>query len=306
MSPPSFDLLDSLLLAKDKLSAHYDRLIRSMLVLLFAIAPAPLHAEEPALQPVNWAYSAFFGTGWYGVEGNRSVFALHLPFRHVIRSSSLRDDGQRNIGIEIHYPLTVGLHSTDDLPGFVDPENFGTLSFTPGLELEIPLTQRWYLRPFVNIGWGTELDNNNSSWIYYAGLKSRYTFAGGDDNWSLVNNLYYAGYSPRIGQSEDLAAILTAVEFRQPLDLTTASGKSVDLHWSLGYSYLFDDLDFTLPGIYSDSPDDQYIAGLAYSLRNHPLKLWFMTFDRLGLEYRFSSDGSFNSVTLNMESLFKR
>lgn len=297
---------NSLLTATGKLNGHHKRLIRSMLLSLVVILPTPLHGEEAALQPVNWAYSAFFGTGWYGVEGNRSVFALHLPFRHTRRSSSLTDDGQRNIGFEIHYPLTVGLHSTDDLPGFVDPDNFGTLIFTPGLELEIPLTQRWYLRPFVNIGWGTELDNDNSSWIYYAGLKSRYTFAGGDDNWSLVNNLYYAGYSPRIGQTEDLAAILTAVEFRQPLKLTTASGKPVDLHWSLGYSYLFDDLDFTLPGSYSDSPDDQYIAGLAYSLRNHPLKLWFMTFDRLGLEYRFSSDGSFKSVTLNMNSLFKR
>ena len=130
-------MLESLLTAASKLNGHHKRLIRGMLLALVAILPMPLHGEEPALQPVNWAYSAFFGTGWYGVEGNRSVFALHLPFRHISRSSSLSDDSQRNIGFEIHYPLTIGLHSTDDLPGLVDPDNFGTLIFTPGV-IDVP------------------------------------------------------------------------------------------------------------------------------------------------------------------------
>ena len=286
-----------------------NRIIRRpccLLLLLLAALPASLHADDSGFQTVHWAYSAFFGTGWYQIDDNRSVFALNLPFRQTVRPSSITKSGQRKIGFEIHYPLTLGFHNIDDLPGIIEPDNFGTITFTPGLELEIPLSQRWYLRPFINVGWGNELQTNNSSWIYYSGIKSRFTFPADTDNWSLINNLYYAGYNPEIGKSDDLAALLTAVEYRQVLKHSRSSGKPIDLHWSLGYSYLFNDLDFAQTKGGFDSFNDQFIAGLAYSRRNDPFKLGWLKFSRIGLEYRFSSNRTFNGISLNFNSLFKR
>jgi len=188
----------------------------------------------------------------------------------------------------------------------VDSDNFGTVSFTPGLELEIPVTQRWYLRSFANFGWGKELDSGDTAWIYYAGLKSRYTIPTRSGDWAILNSVYYAGYNPNSGKSDDLAAMLLGVEFRQPLRNINLAGEAIDLHWHFTYSFLADDVRFGLPDGTFERVNDQFEAGLAFSFRNRPFEFWFLKFDRLGLAYRFNSDGTFKAVTLNLRSWFTR
>ena len=51
-----------------------------------------LHAQTVARDPepirqVHWAMGAFFGTGWYQVDDNRSVFVFRIPPRQTIRKS---------------------------------------------------------------------------------------------------------------------------------------------------------------------------------------------------------------------------
>ena len=82
-----------------------------------AVLPVQSLAVDSDFQPVHWGFSAFFGTGWYQVDDARSVFVLRIPPRQTVRESSYGGVGDRQIGIEIHYPLTLGLHNIDDLPG---------------------------------------------------------------------------------------------------------------------------------------------------------------------------------------------
>jgi hypothetical protein len=135
-----------------------------LLFLLCTTSPAALFAEEAEVEPVNWAYSSVFGTGWYTVENNQSLFALSLPVRQTLRHSSITESGEREIGYEIDYALSVGFYHIDDLPGLIDPDNFGSVVFTPGLIMEIPITQRWHLRPYANFGWGSKLGSSDSAW----------------------------------------------------------------------------------------------------------------------------------------------
>ena len=277
-----------------------------LLLLLCIICPATLLAEEADVEPVNWAYSSVFGTGWYTVDNNQSLFALSLPVTQTLRKSSISETGVREIGFEIDYALSVGFYTIDDLPGLLDPDNFGSAVFTPGIELEIPITQRWYLRPYANLGWGTKLGSSDSAWIYYTGIKSRYSLPTTSSNWSLINSIYYAGYTPSVGSSNDLAVIQAGIEYRQQLNKTSKKGDPIDLHWTLAYSYLGDELTFGLPDGSIDAVDDQFEAAVAYGYRNQPIKLWFMEFDNIGLGYRFSSNGTFKGISLNLGSWFVR
>ena len=61
--------------------------------------------EDPARQ-VHWAMGAFFGTGWYKVDDNRSMYIFRIPPRQTLRESSIDEEGKRKLGIEIQYPLT--------------------------------------------------------------------------------------------------------------------------------------------------------------------------------------------------------
>jgi len=284
---------------------RYSRCL-TLSIILYGFTPVSLFAEVTDPPSANWAYSSVFGTGWYEINKNRSVFALKLPVRQTVKSSSLNDNGRREIGFEIDYALSIGLYSIDDLQGLVSPDNFGSIIFTPGIKLEIPVTRRWYLRPFLSFGWGSELETNDSAWIYHAGIKSRYTFPGENGKWSLLNSVYYAGYTPDDGPSNDLAAILTGIEYKQQLKKTSKTGTPIELHWGLSYSFLGDELTFGLPSGDIDSIDDQFEASLAYGYRNRPIKLWFMEFERVGFGYRFSSDGSFKGISLYLSSWFKR
>jgi len=281
-------------------------LVRILILLLTLGGPIFSSAEEPEYEPVHWAYSSFFGSGWYQVKDNRSVFVLRIPPRQTLRQSSFTETGARKLGIEIKYPLTLGFHDIDDLGGIVESDNFGTVSFAPGVIVEIPISQRWYLRPFAHVGWGKELDSGDTAWIYYAGVKSRYTFPGKKYDWSLLNSLYYAGYTPDTGRSDRLAAAQLGVELRQPLDRATLFGQPVDLHWSLMYSFLGREIHFNLPDGNFDPIEDQYEAAIAMSLRNGPYQFWIFKVHRLGLGYQFSSNGRFKAITFSMRSWFTK
>jgi len=284
----------------------YKRLIGVFGLILCCGSPLTSYADPPEFEPIHWAYSTFFGTGWYQIGDNRSVFVLRIPPRQTLRESGFDDTGKRKIGIDIKYPLTLGMHNIDDLPDFIQKDNFGTVSFTPGVELEIPITEKWYLRTFANVGWGQDLDTGESVWIYYTGVKSRYTFEGEKFDWALLNGLYYAGYTPDKGSSDSLATAQLGVEFRQPLKNFTLFGREVDLHYNLMYSFLGNDLHFGLPDGGFDVVADQLEVGLAMSFRSKPYKLWFFKVRRLGLGYKFTSQGDFKAITFSMSSWFTK
>jgi hypothetical protein len=279
-----------------------------IVAVFFVVVGTPILsiAQDAEIEPVHWAYSSFFGTGWYQVEGARSVFVLRLPPRQTVRESGFNEAGERKIGVEIRYPLTLGLHNIDDLPGIIDSDNFGTVSFTPGVELEIPINKRWYLRTAAHLGWGTDLRSDESAWIYYVGVKSRYSFPGRKVDWYLLNSLYYAGFTPDRGESDRLAVAQLGVELRQPLSKATFLGRSIDLHWTLMYSFMGKELHFDLPEGRFEPIDDQFEASIAMGFRNGPYKLWFFNIHRLGIGYKFSSDGQFKAITLSTRSWFTK
>lgn len=278
-----------------------------LLLLVVLYSPQSMAAEtKTVFEPVHWAYSSFFGTGWYKIDDARSVFVVRAPFRHTLRQSSLAGTGTGKLGIEIKYPVTVGLHDVEDLGGIIENDNFASMTFAPGIELEIPINERWYLRTLAHLGWGTDLGDDNSAWIYYAGVKSRYTFPARKYQWSLLNGLYYAGYSPDKGRSDHLAVAQAGVELKQPLDKARFNGEPIDLHWVLMYSFLGNELHFNLPDGSFDPIGDQIEVGLQMSLRKRPFKIWFFDVQRLGIAYQFSSSGKFTAITFSMSSWFTK
>ncbi|MGB5489024.1 MAG: hypothetical protein WBN06_16660, partial [Lysobacterales bacterium] len=91
-----------------------------LMFLLISITDSLAAEAKTVFEPVHWAYSSFFGTGWYQVEDTRSVFVVKAPIRQTLRTSSLTESGSRKLGVEIRYPVTVGLHDIEDLGGIIE------------------------------------------------------------------------------------------------------------------------------------------------------------------------------------------
>lgn len=259
--------------------------------------------EDPARQ-VHWAMGTYFGSGWYQVDNNRSIFIFRIPTRQILSSSSIDVDGKRKLGIEILYPLTFGLHTLDKLPDFIDFDNFATISFTPGIQVEIPVTQKWSLRPYAHFGWGRENRTADSAWIYYGGIKSRYRLNEGKNNWSLLSGLYYAGYQPEFKSRGKFGSFMTGMEYSLPISGIDLGGDDLWLNGHLTYHYFFDKLNFHVDDDQVASISDQWEFGLALGKGSKKMKIWFISFEHIGLAYKWSSNRKYRAVSVNVRSPF--
>ena len=285
--------------------------IRSILLIVLihsgtAIAQdqAAPYQVEPEKQ-VHWAMAAFFGTGWYQVAENRTMYIFRIPPRQTVRESGWHEDGKRKLGVEIQYPLALGLHTLDDIPDFIDFENYGTVTFTPGVQVEIPVTEKWYLRPYGHIGAGYEKESGEWAGIWYGGIKSRYRLGESPRlRWSLLNAVYYAGYKPEYENRGQYASVMAGLEFNQPMQRWKLGGEPVWLNWHVTYNYMFDRLNFHVDEDNVESIGDQWELGLALGRGSKGVKIWFLTFEHVGLSFKWSSNGRYKAISFNLRSPF--
>ena len=67
------------------------------------------------------------------ITGPYSCFVS--PRARLFASPDLIRTETGKLGIEIHYPLSFGLHNMNEVPDFIDFDNYGTVTFTPGVQL---------------------------------------------------------------------------------------------------------------------------------------------------------------------------
>ena len=283
--------------------------MRLICVLLLVLVSGHVVAQQPAgadpEKQVHWAVASFFGTGWYQVDKNRSAFIFRIPPRQTVREAGWDEDGKRRLGIEIQYPLALGLHKLDDIPDFVEFDNYGTISFTPGIQVEIPINEKWSLRPYGHLGFGYEKESGEWAGIWYGGLKSRYKLGESERlKWSLLNAVYYAGYKPEFKDRGRYASVMAGLEFNQPLGRFKLGGDPVWLNWHATYNYLFDRLNFHVDEENVESIDDQWEIGVALGKGQRKVKIWFLSFEHIGLSYKWSSNGKYKAISFNLRSPF--
>jgi hypothetical protein len=275
-------------------------------VLLASLSlPGVAFAQSAEPSTIHWAYSTYFGTGWYQVDDSRNAFAVRYTPRRLIRRHSLVE-GRRIYGIELRVPVTVGLNHfpLDDLSGSVNPDNLANVSITPAVNLQIPVSERWTLRPFAALGWGTVLNGDESAWTYWAGIRSRYTFQSGALDGAWINSAGFVGYSPNNGPSSNFWPLMTGLEFAYPLGAYRLQEEQFILNWHASYTFFGDDLEVLNRALATEAIPDQWELGLGFSKEETPIGVWRFHFDRLGLAYRFSSDGDLQGIGFVFNSLF--
>jgi len=282
--------------------------IMTSLILCLISTTLPANEGEPPDDPpsLHWAFASFLGTGWYKIDDSRSAYVLRMPPRQTVRESWFNTREDRGIGVEIKYTTTLGLISFDDLPNATDSDNFGTFSFTPGIELEIPVTRDFYLRPFGHFGWGTEFGYDTTSWIWFGGIKSRYRFPGNDNDLAIIGNIYYGGYNPSEGKSDDMGGLALGMEGSIPLGSRTYRETTVDLDWHVMYTHFSNAPLFTDPDQTFFELEQMFEIGLALSPRQERWDLWLWKPERLGFGVKWDPDNNFLAITINFTSWFRR
>ena len=281
-----------------------------MLVLLSAQMGPGLaaHAQPQNLADappeIHWAYSAFFGSGYYQFGDSPGVTILRADLRQEIREPSLEDD-RRKPGITLRLPVTVGhqgeLNSPDDLAA----ASLDTLSFVPGVEFTLPLGERWTIKPFTNVGYGWASGGAESASIYRAGAASRYTFDARRFRWSIISSLTLIGFSDSGHHSQQSVPLTLALEATVPLKTHRINEQPVHLHWHVLHTHYLGKLEFLedLGGSFLGL-DREWEFGAAFGKDGERLRLWKLSWDRVGLGLRVDSNGDLAGVRLNFRSVF--
>jgi hypothetical protein len=262
--------------------------------------------DAPSIIP--WAYSAFFGTGVYEIEGGEETYAFRYAPGWRLREASIDEHGERTIGIKLKFPVSLSLQELDlaAIGATLEFDNVSTITVVPGVEIDVPMGPRWSLKPFAYVGWGTDTDLDASAWVYWTGIKSRVRFAAEGFDWALVNSLTYAGYRDDDDERSAVLPLLTAFEFDRPLANKRIRNETVHLHWHVGYTEYLNEVEIFTSDLREVDVENEWEVGMAFSTGAEPLRLWRLHWDRVGISYRFSSDREFRGVGLFFSSLFDR
>jgi len=260
-------------------------------------------ALEDSAAPVNWALAPVLGTGWYTLGDGRDAFIIYAPYTQTLRETDFSGRGLEAAGWSINWAGSLGLFELDLDPGIINPDNFGTFSFTPGIEAEIPLSERWALRPYLHFGRGVSIGDGPEAWIYYGGVKGRY-WLDADQRWSFLVGAGYAGFDPQGAPSGGLWNLFTGGEYAHPLP--RPGGEPLDLYVQAGYRAIDDTADFGLRGGESTlkAVGDTVELGLAIGRPGGEFRWGFLAVERLGLVWNFEPGGDFTSITLEFSSWF--
>lgn len=139
-------------------------------------------AEEGDLLDISYIHAAVMGTGTYSLKGRR-VTLFRLPL-----SWNQRPATPGSVGWRWLFPVVPGY---DDLGG-VDsdiieallPDKLVTLSVMPGVEFVYPVNEKWYVKPFVEVGGGRDFSAEETFFLTQLGVRSLNLFDL-SDRWSL-------------------------------------------------------------------------------------------------------------------------
>jgi hypothetical protein len=274
-------------------------------LLVFAMAPATYGQQEPE-PDVHWAYASFFGTGWYKISDSREAFVVRAAPRWTVGQSGVDEQGKRKFDYTLRVPVTLGLTRFDlnDISGVIDPDNLSTMSVGFSTDINIPVNDRFSLRPIAEVGYGTVLGESEYAWSWRTELRSRYMFEAGKLDWALLASIGITGYEPNDGESDDFSFASLGAEFAYPINWMSSEDSQTMLYWHLGYMDFIDEIKFSSGPTRVDTVGNYWQFGLAMGRRDKPVKIWFLKFDRLGLGYKYSDTGRLRGITFVFRSLY--
>ena len=230
-----------------------------------------------------------------------------MPLAKTIDTPKAFGLNETDTTFKLLFPVSVGIHHLDDAPALIDFDNYSSLAFVPGAEMNIPMTDRWTLKSIVHFGFGYEEKSDDLVSVWYVGLRNRYMLTeSGGNSVALLGSLALGGNKPQYEQRSRYGALLAGFEGTHRIESNAFTRRPLNFYWNGSYATLFDELDFHLSPNLVNRVDDQWELGAGIGKAGKAVSWWLFSFDRLGLAYQQSSDGVFKAVKIFFSSAFDR
>ena len=276
------------------------------MVLALLHARLALSQEAPA-PTVHWAYASYFGTGWYKISDQQSAFIANFAPRWRSGDAGWSGVEDQEAVYTVRIPVTVGVAQLDfeDVPGTLDPENFSAVSAGLRADLDMPVTARLSVRPSIQFSYGAVIGEKDRAWTYRGGVRGRYTFQAGSLDWAVIGATGIVGYDANQGTDDSFTFAALGAEFAYPVCWFRSAESQTLLYWHVLYTDFLDRVEVQGDLDQSVEITNYWQAGVAIGKKDQPLKIWFLTFDRLGLAYDISPSGDLRGIKFVFRSLYE-
>ena len=263
------------------------KIAAAFLPALLAAADACAQQPPEEIPPgaIHFSYSAIFGTGVYRLD-DRRVASFRIPLQYRVRDAA---PGQ--FGIRVTAPLTIGAHNfdLDSIIGIVFDNQYATASLVPGVELDFILDNDWFVSASASLGAGRDFTTDETALIFGAGVTARYAFQAWGKDAHFGAEVLSAGHRPDDDPTTRIITRLgTGLDIELPL-ARTWGGSPMFLNPHIVAYYYAQEVEFESPAAGFTDLRAEYQLGLALG-RRKGFSLLGLSFDRVGLAYRFGDD----------------
>ena len=204
-------------------------------------------------------------------------------------------------------PFTLGVTRLDigDVPGTLDPNNFSIASIGLSADIDVPLTERFSIRPNVQLSYGTSIGKSAHAFTYRADIRWRYRFQPDDIGWTAMGAGGIVGFDANTGREDSFTFAMAGAEFAHAWSRSGSDENQTILYWHVAYTDFFNRIKVqTYSGDFAETTN-YWQAGLAFGKKGGEFKFWFLRFDRLGLAYDISPSGNLRGLKFVFRSLYE-
>ncbi len=254
-------------------------LIRTLVVLAAILSFAtPTFAQDDG-NPIFHPF-AFGFTGGDSATPDTEVYDLRIPASFKIFTAD--DD---DWGLRLRFVVYAGVYNFTVEDAIDFDYKFQSLAATPGVEFLIPAGKGWILKPFAEIGYGRDFDNDLGYGVWSVGMRTIATWPVKKWDLSFGTKVdYLSTFTSTDAVASDFGEIRLGFDARHPLPFTIG-GNQANLS---GYYIRRQYIDAIIGRDESEPLEIQHTNEVGFTFGTTPkVKLWFIPLPRFGLGYRF-------------------
>ena len=214
---------------------------------------------------------------------NGTVNDVRIPIGYTLIPP---DD--RPWGLRLRLIVYAGIY---DL-GFADPEQtdirFQSLAATPGVEFLVPVGKGWTLKPFTEIGYARDFDQDLGLGVWSIGMRTLTEWERGNVRTRLGTKVQWLStFESDLILAENFLEFQLGLDVGFPLGFDISGSPTYLSPYGIRRQYI--DAAIEQPRGHPIEITYTNEIGLAFGTRPR-IKLWFITLPRIGIGYRWGPD----------------
>lgn len=229
--------------------------------------------------PTNHPFAFALGSG-DSTAPDTKVYDLRVPMYFTLipledRPWGLRLKMTAYAGV---YRFTVEDAANLDL-------RFQSLAATPGVEFLVPAGKGWVIKPFTEIGYAYDFDENLGFGVWSVGMRTLVTWPIGKIDLSFGTKAQYLStFTSDLSLADEFGEIRLGLDARHPLGFTIGGSRANLSLYLIRRQYI----DAIIARDDGDPLEIQYTNEVGFTFGTTPkTKLWFLKLPRIGLGYRW-------------------